>query len=178
MQTIEAPRKTAIPSVERAPRWARWFVWSFLVAFAVCGVVGIEAWPLTGFRLFSHLRHPNQTDWQAFAVRPDGGEDWLPLSRFRGGYNGFPLLMKRFASHTHEDEAAMCRAWGVAAQGLRKSTVAIRIYEVDRVLEPRQGHGAATAPRRRLAYTCAGATVSTAKMMGSSGSEGGTGAPG
>ena len=41
---------------ERPPRGIRVFVWIFLAAFMICGAAGIEAWPLTGFRLFSHLR--------------------------------------------------------------------------------------------------------------------------
>jgi hypothetical protein len=156
MQTIEAPRETARPAIERAPRWARWFVWSFLTMFAICGVVGIEAWPFTGFRLFSHLRHERQTDWQAFAVRPDGREAWLPLSRFPGGYNGFPLVMKGFSSHSPHERAEMCRAWTVAAHALRGETVAIRIYAIDRRFEPRHGRRPMIPPKRTLVQTCAG----------------------
>jgi hypothetical protein len=122
-------------------------------------VVGVEAWPLTGFRLFSHLRYEQQTGWQAFAVAPDGREAWLPLSQFPGGYNGFPLVMKSFASRGPQDRADMCRAWTVAASGLRGKTVAIRIYAIDRHLEPRQGHHAATPPIRTLVYTCSGGTI-------------------
>lgn len=162
MQTIEARRPTETPTVQRAPRWARAFVWSFLTAFVVCGVVGIEAWPLTGFRLFSHLRYEHQIEWQAFAVAPDGREDWLPLSRFPGGYNGFPLVMKSFASRSPEQQAGMCRAWTLAASGLRGKTTAIRIYSVDRHLQPRQGRRAMAAPIRTLAYTCASGSIQKA----------------
>jgi hypothetical protein len=159
MQTIEARREATTPMVHRAPRWARLFVWSFLASYAVCGVAGIEAWPLTGFRLFSHLHHEHQTEWQAFTVAPDGREAWLPLSRFPGGYNGFPLVMKIFSSHGPQERAGMCRAWTVAASALRGKTVAIRIYAIDRHLEPRHGHHPATPLIRTLAYTCAGDAV-------------------
>lgn len=169
MQTIEAPPQTATPSIERAPRWARWFVWSFLAAFAVCGVVGIEAWPLTGFRLFSHLRHERQTEWQAFAVRPDGRETRLRLSRFPGGYNGFPLVMKSFSSRPQEERVDMCRAWTVAASGLEGETVAVRIYTIDRRLEPRRGGRPTTGPRRTLTYTCAKATVKSEGAISAAG---------
>jgi hypothetical protein len=168
MQTIEASRETATPAIEPAPRWAGWFVRSFLAAFVVCAVVGIEAWPLTGFRLFSHLRYANQTEWQAFAVRPDGSEAWLPLSRVHGGYNGFPLVMKSFASRTPEQRTNMCRAWTVAAAALQETTVAIRIYTIERRLEPRNGRHAAHPPRRTLAYTCGGGT----EQKGSTGASG------
>ncbi len=159
MQTIHAPGETATPAPERVPRWARWFVWSFLAAFAVCGVVGIEAWPLTGFRLFSHLRHYHQTGWQAFAVRPDGSEVWLPLSRFPGGYNGFPLVMKSFEARSPQERTQMCRAWTVAASGFEVDTLAIRIYTVTRRLEPRHGRRPMMAAKRALAYTCPASTA-------------------
>ncbi|HYZ02061.1 MAG TPA: hypothetical protein VFA92_11255 [Candidatus Binatia bacterium] len=159
MRTIEAPREATDREIERAPRWARWFVWSFLAALLVCGVVGIDAWPLTGFRLFSHLRYDHQTEWQAFAVRTDGSEARLRLARFPGGYNGFPLVMRNFESRSPGERSDMCRAWLAAASGLRDSAVAIRIYVVDRRLEPRHGRRAASVPRRTLAYTCAGGVV-------------------
>jgi len=173
MQTIKAAGETATPAPERAPRWARWFVWSFLAAFAVCGVVRIEAWPLTGFRLFSHLRHERQTNWQAFAVRPDDRQVWLRLSRFPGGYNGLPLVMKTFPARSPQQRSDMCRAWTTAASEHEGKTVAIRIYRVDRRLEPRQGQHPMMAAKRSLAYTCAAGTVLVAR-----GSKGVTGAKG
>jgi hypothetical protein len=51
---------------DAAPRWARWFVTLFLVSFILCGAVEVEAWPLTVWRLFSHLRHEHQTQFQAY----------------------------------------------------------------------------------------------------------------
>jgi hypothetical protein len=159
MQTMEAAPEAPSPPIERAPRWARWFVWTFLV----CGVVGIEAWPLTGFRLFSHLRHERQTEWQAFAVRSDGREVRLRLSRFAGGFNGFPLVMKGFAARTPREREAMCSAWMLAASRLRGPSVAIRIYAVERRLEPRHGRRAGTAPGRSLAYTCGASLVRAGK---------------
>ena len=159
MQKTDAPSVPATARFDRAPRWVRWYVWSFLAAFAVCGVVGIEAWPLTGFRLFSHLRQEHQTDWQAFALRPDGRAGWLPMSRFPGGYNGFPLVMKTFSSSSPAKRSDMCRAWATAAGGLEPGSVAVRIYILDRRLEPRRGRRAASAPTRALAYTCTNGVV-------------------
>jgi hypothetical protein len=65
---------TAVTSARRGsedegtPRWAAWFVGLFLSAFVICAVGGIEAWPLTGWRLFSHLRYEHQTSWRAAGV--------------------------------------------------------------------------------------------------------------
>ena len=41
---------------ERVQPWARPFVTTLLGAFVLCGLFGIEAWPLSGFRLFSAPR--------------------------------------------------------------------------------------------------------------------------
>jgi hypothetical protein len=38
------------------PAWTRRFVAVFLAAFVVCGIFGLEAWPLTGWRLFADAR--------------------------------------------------------------------------------------------------------------------------
>src|ERR671930_995812 len=103
---------------ERPPRWARWFVWTFLTAFVVCGTVGIEAWPLSGFRLFSHLRSPHQTTWQAYAVA-GGRESRVPFNRLPAGDRGFTLLMKTFGSLSRERQLATCRTWAREAGSLQ-----------------------------------------------------------
>src|SRR4029450_6323181 len=42
------------------PRWVRWYLGIFLVAFVLCGVIGIEAWPLTGWGVFPGARPDRQ----------------------------------------------------------------------------------------------------------------------
>ncbi|HKZ75754.1 MAG TPA: hypothetical protein VJ259_03740 [Actinomycetota bacterium] len=61
---------------EDVPLRIRAVVAVFLSAFLVCGLAGVEAWPLSGFRLFSHLR----TD------RPEG---WPPGRRAARSHRGW-----------------------------------------------------------------------------------------
>lgn len=58
----------------------RWFVRTFLLIFVVCGMARIEAWPLTGWRLFSHVRKPVQTSWRAVVVAPSGSEHGMAFA--------------------------------------------------------------------------------------------------
>src|SRR6266511_1677784 len=79
--------RTATGAEPVAP-WARRFVWAFLAAFVIAGVFGIEAWPLTGWRLFADARTAKQVSWQGVTVDAAGRErpipwDDLPV-RFRG----------------------------------------------------------------------------------------------
>src|SRR6266511_3523031 len=68
--------RTATGAEPVAP-WARRFVWAFLAAFVIAGVFGIEAWPLTGWRLFADARTAKQVSWQGVTVDAAG--------RARGG---------------------------------------------------------------------------------------------
>jgi hypothetical protein len=163
IQASEAGPRGDVP--DAVPRWAKWFVGLFLTVFAVCSVVGIEAWPLTGWRLFSHVRTERQTTWQAVTVDALGREQWLPLSRFPGGLNGFVLVMPKFSHLSLIRRAAMCQAWTAAARSAGR-TGTVRIYEVDRDLAPRDGSRPARSPTRTLRYTCRGGSVEAAHADG------------
>src|SRR5436189_1513657 len=67
---------------ERVPAWTRGFVAVYLIAFLVCGVFAIEAWPLTGWRLFSHPRRANLYGWRAFTFDARGHQTKIDFARF------------------------------------------------------------------------------------------------
>src|SRR6266511_4560771 len=69
--------RTATGAEPVAP-WARRFVWAFLAAFVIAGVFGIEAWPLTGWRLFADARTAKQVRWQGVTVDAAGRERPIP----------------------------------------------------------------------------------------------------
>jgi hypothetical protein len=93
----------------------RAFVALFLVAFVVCGLAGIEAWPLTGWRLFSQLRTNHQVTWRAAAVA-GGDETSIRFADLPRAYRNFPLVMGTFASLDPDERASACRAWLRAAR--------------------------------------------------------------
>jgi hypothetical protein len=71
---------------ERPQPWARPFVAVLLAAFVTCGVLGIEAWPLSGFRLFSAPRGAVTTGWRLIAVTADGERVRINVSRLGAAY--------------------------------------------------------------------------------------------
>ncbi len=139
---------------ERPPGWARWFVGLFLAAFVVCGVAGIEAWPLTGWRLFSHLRHEHQTTWQAFAVDASGGETRVSFARLPAAYHGFTLIVSRFGSMPPGRRTETCRTWAGAVRASGEDVAALRIYRLDWNLVPREDGRPAVPPTRTLELEC------------------------
>ncbi|MDQ4098050.1 MAG: hypothetical protein M3144_09310, partial [Actinomycetota bacterium] len=62
------------PDHEGVSRPVRVFVVCFLGLFLSCGFLGIEAWPLTGFKLFSHVRGDGLPGWEAVSVGGAGRE--------------------------------------------------------------------------------------------------------
>jgi hypothetical protein len=137
-----------------APRFARPFVAAFLAAIVICAVATIEAWPLTGWQLFSHLRIDRQVSWSAAAVDSEGREHPYPLGALPQGYRGFAFLMRDFAARPAAEQDELCEAW-------REGTVellgfdarAVRIYELRWRLSAREGDRARPADHT-LRYTC------------------------
>lgn len=137
-----------------APRFARPFVAAFLAAFVICAVATIEAWPLTGWQLFSHLRTGHQLSWSATAVDANGREHPYPLGRMPHGYRGFSFLMRDFPSSPPADQLELCEAWRRGAvELLGFEARAVRIYELRWRLSARDGDRAGPT-HRTLRYTC------------------------
>ena len=141
---------------ETVPTWTRWFVRAFLTAFVVCGVAGVELWPLTGWRLFSHLRHDVAVSWQAFAVGPDGSEARVAFRDLPGGYRAFGLLASKFEALPPDRRDATCRAWVEGLRSLDARTRSMRVYMVEQPLTPRAGRRPGLGPTRELAFECPG----------------------
>lgn len=137
-----------------APRFARPFVAAFLLAFVVCALATIEAWPLTAWRLFSHLRTQDQTRWEATAVDRDGVEHDYPLGALPQGYRGFGFLMSEFVTDSPARQAELCETWRLGtAELLGFEARAVRIYQLRSDLSERDGdRGVASV--RTLMYTC------------------------
>ena len=137
-----------------APRYARPFVAIFLAAFVICAVATIDAWPLTAWRLFSHLRTDQQAAWSATAVDSEGREHEYPLGRSGMGYRGFIFLMGEFEERSPADRLELCDTWREGTEELLGfEATEVRIYLSEWRLSERQGD---RAPRGEpsLRYTC------------------------
>jgi hypothetical protein len=143
------------PRVEQpaVPAWTRRFVAVFLAAFVVCGVFGLEAWPLTGWRLFADARRPVQVSWQAVTVDRAGGETPVPFRDLPAGFQGDVQVLKGFAALPVGRQAAVCGAWADAVRARGGQVEAVRIYRVVADVSMRVGERGAP-PAREPRFTC------------------------
>ena len=140
-------------SGELPSRRVRVFVVAFLAAFAVCGFLGLELWPLTGWRLFSQLRTDHQVAWRATAVG-EGGEKQILFGDLPRAYRNFPLVMRTFSELPPAEQRAACRAWLDAARHERPGTHTVRLYRIDWFLSHRNGPRDGPPPRSTLLLSC------------------------
>ena len=136
-----------------APRWARWFVGAYLAVFVVCGVAGLEAWPLTGWRLFADARQARQPGFQAVTVDRAGRETPIPFADLPVGYRGDVQILKGFAGLPRERQAAVCHAWAKAVRDRGGEVAEVRIYQTVTDVSRRVGDRGAP-PDRTLRFTC------------------------
>jgi hypothetical protein len=141
--------------------WTRRFVWAFLAVFLIAGVFGIEAWPLTGWRLFADARTAGQASFEAFTVDAAGRERPIPFGELPVRFRGNVQLLKGYQDLSPSRQAAVCSAWADAVSARGVDVREVRIYRVQVDVSKRVGKRAAP-PRRTLRWTCAGGAVTAA----------------
>jgi hypothetical protein len=139
---------------DRPQPWARPFVVMLLAAFVTCGLLGIEAWPLSGFRLFSAPRSSLSTGWRLVAVTTDGEHVPVNVSRLGAAYRGFGFVARSFEDLTPPERAAVCGVWLRAAASIGIDAARLMLVKVEQLLEPRDGNGPLTEPHRTTEATC------------------------
>jgi hypothetical protein len=121
----------------------------FLLLFALCGLAHIEAWPLTGFRLFSEARTAEREGFEIVAVDAAGAERPIDLHDLPAGFQGttreIPGLLH--ADPRRRDRA--CDAWAAPERARGRTIVEVRVYEVVESVRP----GGPPA-QRTLAFRC------------------------
>lgn len=142
------------PGAGAVPRPARLFAYGFLALLLVTSTGVVEAWPFTGWRLFSHVRSGTVTTWPVVAVGGDGTERALDLSAYGRGFRGASWLARRFPGLAPARRAEVCQAWADAAARSGGAPVeAVRVYQSRRPSPPRPG-GAGPPTERLLLYEC------------------------
>jgi hypothetical protein len=98
----------------------------------VCALFGIEAWPASGFRLFSQVRQPVQSRWVLVSVDERGTERVVRVASLGRSYRQSGHLLPSVPRATTAEQRSMCAAWLHASGEFR-----LRIYrETLRVQRP------------------------------------------
>ena len=99
----------------------------FLLALVTCGVLEIEAWPFSGFKLFSQARTGTEVRWELVAVDQTGAEGPVDLSAMGRGFRQSRHQLRDLAEASGAERAAACDGWFGAAAGAG-DPVAFRVY--------------------------------------------------
>ena len=170
--TLAAPVRTAVvreadpAGEERVPARIRAFVWLFLAAFALCGFAKIEAWPFTGWRLFSELRHERTVSWRAMSVSASGAETRFSFGDLPAGYHWGANILSSFASRPASEQTAACDAWTEAARSRGLDVAAIRIYRLERLVSDRIGRRGAPEETATLMFSCGNGSIRAETSVG------------
>jgi hypothetical protein len=95
---------------DEAPRSARVLVAILFVLLLVPGLIGFDAWPLTGWRLFSLSRGPEQTQWVIQAVEEDGTSRVVSLEELPLRYRHAAWPMSELPGASEARRTAVCEA--------------------------------------------------------------------
>jgi hypothetical protein len=138
-------------SVRAVGLGVRAFVAAFLSVFVVCGLLQVEAWPFSGWQLFSRVRTAEIKGWLATGVGTDGTERPIPFGSFAAGHRGELGVLKGFEGLSAADRRAVCRAWADEMTRIGAGVVEIRIYATTYPARDLEGGGGG---RRDLRHVC------------------------
>lgn len=130
----------------------RRFVLGFLALFLTASLFGIEAWPLTGWGLYSRRLTDREEGWIAVTVNTDGRENAVAWDRLPLGVRNTYRQLADVADRTPEAREPVCQAWAGAVRRLGEDVAAVRIYWT---VVRRHFDGPSTVERRALVATCA-----------------------
>jgi hypothetical protein len=139
------------PSVRAGPRV---LVLGLLAALLVCGLVGVEWWPFTGWKLYSRVRTDSRVAWEATTVAPDGQETPVEPNDLPLGYRHVELLLARFPDYSDAQREEICDAIAGGVRDEGEDVAEVRVYRVDEHL--RESDGGVTLEREpELRFQCA-----------------------
>ena len=139
-----------------APWPARALVVAFTMAIVVCGAFSIEAWPLTGWRLFSKERQQIAPGWMATSVDARGKETPVDFGRFPRADRYFISVMSTYGALSRDEREATCQAWARLVRRHGGSTQGgLRLYATRRDMGRHVGRRQPVAAIPALRWTCA-----------------------
>lgn len=131
----------APPDADRdaVPSSARWLVGALFALLLVPGLIGFDAWPLTGWRLFSLARDETQTLWVLEAVDDDGSSRVVDLEELPLRYRHAEWPMAELPGASPERRQAVCEALLGPVVDVEPGTDELRIARDRARLEKRNG---------------------------------------
>lgn len=139
---------------DEVPRLARPFVVVLIGLMLASAVFLWEPWPVTSFRLFSHLRYDEQAAWEATALTPNGRELAYPIAGAPRGLRGFGFVMAEFVDADAERRSELCRVWvGEAPDVVGRPVAEVQLYQRRWRLSDRAS-GRALPGSREHEFTC------------------------
>jgi hypothetical protein len=146
---------TSQQSVDGPSRAVKVIVLGALALLLVAGVATIEAWPFTGWRLYSNTKGPTAGSFIAYRIGPDGGEHLVDYHDLPYAYQRTPYVLNKFAHSSAAEREAACDGIAHGEREAGRRVVAIRVYwEVRRVV-PVDGERHTKLIERELRFTCA-----------------------
>jgi hypothetical protein len=146
---VSGPHAKSTGSSDIGGAWIRPTLFAFLGVFLACGLLSIELWPLTGWRLYHERRGAERSSWQIVAVDPQGAEETVRLDALPLGWHNTSRLIGEFEGMDDAARDSVCDAWAEPARTEGVEVTEVRIYRVRSTLR-------AEPPdrRRELAWTC------------------------
>jgi len=111
------------------PTAAPWVTALLMGVLVLCAAGRMEAWPLTGWELFSRVRTGEQHGW--LATETVGGDERpVPFGDLPRGFHNSGHVLERFPAMSPDERRAVCQAWrdALAARRPSQPVEAIRVY--------------------------------------------------
>jgi hypothetical protein len=125
----------AVEETSGVPRWAPWFVHGLLAVVVICGLLRLELFPMSAFKLFSGLRHDEHKSW---AIRAVDGEDEtsIRLGDLPVGFRNTSSILNDFDDMSRRERDAVCAAWAEPLRHDGWTIDLVRIYRVTTSVRP------------------------------------------
>ena len=122
---------------DRVPTSARLFVGVLLVLLLVGPCGGVEAWPVTRWRLFSANRQATDTRWLVQSVGADGSASTVSLEELPLGYRHAEWPMADLPRKSEARRQQVCEALGPAVADARPGTRKVALVKDEQELVQR-----------------------------------------
>lgn len=130
----------------------RRFVVAFILVVVGSSLVGVEAWPLTGWGFYSRTLTDQVEEWKVLTVDPAGVEHAIPWDRLPTAYRTTYRQLPEVVRSTPATQERACLAWADGVRDLGAQVAEVRVYWTE---TRRHISGAPATQHRRLELTCA-----------------------